>query len=299
MADGVSDGAAGRLDRDPEPRYRRALEADRHRFPSPEQFRHWARHYLSEVDRGDFIRDTLRRYLPDFDPREAHVLDIGCGDAGVPIAFAHAGARAIGLEPAADNTRRAAIRMRDHDVPVTLARGVGEALPFPDEAFNLAILDNVLEHVDDRHATLAEIRRVLRPDGVLYLVTPKPFSIQGLLSDPHYHAPGLVLLPRSWQRRIIERRFGAGSYQVGRIPTRRWLRRALRRHGFQSLVPPRELWVRYVRDRISRPGEIRPGVRRRAAEWLSARDGVFANALVRWILDVGLGANFFIVRKRP
>lgn len=295
----VGEASPSGQNRDPEPRYRQLLDGDRDRFPSRDQFEHWRRHYLSEVERGEFIRATLQRYIPEFDTRDARILDIGCGDAGVPIAFAHAGARAVGLEPAAPNVVRGSVRVRDHGVPVRLARGVGEALPFPDAAFDLIVLDNVLEHVDDRDATLAEIRRVLKPDGILYLVTPKPLSLQSLLSDPHYHTPALVLLPRRWQRWIIERRLGPGEYQVGRIPTRRWLRRALLRHGFRSLIPPRELWVRYVRDRISRPEQVRSGLRRRAAAWLSRRDGMFANPLVRWLLDIGMGSNFFIAHRQP
>lgn len=285
-------------DGSPEPRYRRLLEADRPRFPSDEQFRHWRRHYESEVDRGRFILGTLEEHLPGFSPDALRVLDIGCGDAGVPVAFARAGARATGLEPALVNLRRGRVRAEDHGVTVALLAGVAETLPFPDRAFDLAILDNVLEHVRDRDRALAEIRRVLAPDGILYLVTPKPFALLSLLSDPHYHMPGLVLLPRTWQKRAVEARLGPGAYQVGRIPTRRWVRRALTRHGFRVLVPPRELWVRYFRDRISRPAEVRAGVKRRLAARLAARPRVLRNPVVRWLLDVGLGANIFIARAR-
>lgn len=285
------------MSRDPEPRYTRLLEADRPNFPSEEQFQHWKRHYASEVDRGDFIIDTLRTYLPELPLEDARVLDIGCGDGGVPIAFARHGARATGLEPALPNLQRATVRAQDHGVFVALLSGVGETLPFADSSFDLVILDNVLEHVTDREATLTEIERVLVHNGTLYVVTPKPFALLSLVSDPHYHTPGLVLLPRRVQKWLIERRYGPGSYQVGRIPTRGWMRRALRRHGYEVLVPPRELWVRYVRDRISRPGEVRPGLKRKLAAWLADRPAIFGNPVVRWLLDVGLGANFFVARK--
>lgn len=290
-ADGAPSGEA-------EPRYRELLEADRAGFPTEEQFRHWKRHFASEVDRGRFIIGTLRDYLPGLGMDELRILDIGCGDAGVPIAFASAGARATGLEPGRVNLRRGRVRAEDHQVAVHLLAGVAEALPFADDAFDLVILDNVLEHVRHRHRALTEISRVLSPGGILYLVTPKPFAIGSLLGDPHYHIPGLVLLPRRWQERVVEYRLGPGSYEVGRIPTRRWAHRALRKHGFEILVSPRELWVRYLRDRISRPGEVQPGLKRRLAAWLAAHPGVFRNPLIRWLLDVGLGSNFFLARRR-
>ena len=280
-----------------EPRYRALLDRDRALFPSDAQFEHWKRHFVSELHRGDLILELLGQYVRGFDPADLRVLDIGCGDGGVPIAFARAGARAAGLEPGLRNLERAAVRARDHGIPVDLVQGVAEALPYPAAAFDLVVLDNVLEHVEDREATLREIHRVLVPHGILYLVTPKPYAINSLIGDPHYHLPGLVLLPPAVQKRWIERRLGAGTYQVGRIPTRPWLRRALRRHGFRSLVPPRELWSRYVGDRIARPEEVRAGVMRRLAGCLNGHRGVLANPVVRWLLDVAAGSNFFITRR--
>ncbi len=48
-------------------------------------------------------------------------------------------------------------------------RGVGEALPFPEESFDVVITTNTLDHVREPSCFLAEVRRVLRKDGVLYL----------------------------------------------------------------------------------------------------------------------------------
>lgn len=280
-----------------EPRYRQRLDEDRPNWASDALFEHYRRHYLAEVERGRFILATIQRYVPDFKVDGARILDIGCGDAGVPIAFAHAGARATGLEPGFASLLRGRIRAEEHRVRVPLVRGVAEALPFPDRSRDLVILDNVLEHVTDRDRTLAEIHRILRPDGLLYMVTPKPFAPMSLASDPHYSTPGLVLLPRRWQERIVEWRVGPGAYDVGTIPTRRWVAWALRRHGFRSLVPPRELWVRYVRHRVGRPEAVQPGVKRRLAGWLTEHEGVFESRVVRWLLDVSLGSNFFLARR--
>ena len=45
-------------------------------------------------------------------------------------------------------------------------------LPFPDASFDLATALDVVEHIDDDVAALAELRRVLRPDGVLLVAVP-------------------------------------------------------------------------------------------------------------------------------
>jgi ubiquinone/menaquinone biosynthesis C-methylase UbiE len=48
-----------------------------------------------------------------------------------------------------------------------LPAGHSEALPFPGAAFELAFCCEVLEHVDER-GRVAEISRVLQPDGIFF-----------------------------------------------------------------------------------------------------------------------------------
>ena len=284
-----------------ERRYLALLEEDRATWWQSENFDKWKSHYVSEYPRGQFILRTLRRYLPEFDPRRARVLDVGCGDAGVLVAFAEAGAEATGIEPYERSVERGRVRAEEHGVRVELRTGVAESLPFPDGSFDLVVLDNVLEHVQDRDRTLAEIRRVLRPDGILYLVTPKPFALYSLWSDPHYSMAGLVLLPRPLQLWyfVRVRGGGKGSSGVGWIPTRRWVLRRLRKHGFQSLVSPREMWINYLREKISRPAEISTGGKRRLARWVAETPWVTRNPVMRAFWDLVVGSNFFIARRLP
>jgi ubiquinone/menaquinone biosynthesis C-methylase UbiE len=282
------------------PRYRASLEAARAAWWDAANFEKWKGHYLSEYPRGWSIVDLLRAEI-GMDVNGALVLDVGCGDGGVPIAFAEAGAIAHGVEPDERSLERARIRAEEHGVAVDLRAGIAESLPFSDEGFDLVILDNVLEHVGDRDRALEEIRRVLRPGGLLYVVTPKPFSLHAFWSDPHYQMAGLVLMPRPLQVWYFERARGGGvgNYSVGVIPTRRSLLRMLRRTGFRSLVPPRDLWVRYLRERIARPEDVRPGLKRRLARWLATRPETFDNRVLRWLWDVVLGSNIVIARREP
>ncbi len=282
-----------------EPNYLALLEAERANWWDEDNFDTWKNLYVSEYARGYEVLDTLREYLPDFSVEGADVLDIGCGDAGVLIAFAGAGARTAGVEPFQPSVERGAVRVREHGVEVDLRHGVAEALPYPDASFDLVLLDNVLEHVRDQARTLAEIRRVLRPSKLLYVVTPKPLALYSLWNDPHYDLAGLVLLPRRLQVWYFEkvRGGGAGTYDVGRIPTRWRLRRLLRAAGFETVVGPRELWVHYLRRRIADPTQVRPGLKRRLARWLAGREWPFRNPVLRWFWDVSIGSNHFIVRR--
>ena len=284
-----------------EPRYLQMLEAERAAWWSSDNFDTWKNLYVSEYARGFYVLSVLAKYVPGFRAEGARVLDIGCGDAGVIIAFAESGATVAGLELDEKSLRRAAVRAGEHGVAATLAKGVAEALPFPGGSFDLVILDNVLEHVTDRPGTLREIRRVLRPGGLLYMVTPKPLALYSLWNDPHYDLAGLVLLPRRLQIAYFEklRGGGEGTYDVGVIPTRWRLRRLLRQAGLRPVVSPRELWVNYLRDRTSRPEEVRPGLKRTLSRLLHRHPWPFENRVMRWFWDVAIGSNFFIARRDP
>jgi 2-polyprenyl-6-hydroxyphenyl methylase/3-demethylubiquinone-9 3-methyltransferase len=224
---------------------------------------------------------------------------VGCGDAGALVALAERGVVASGVEPDEASLARGRLRAEEHGARVDLRHGVAEALPFDDATFDLVLLDNVLEHVRDPARALAEAHRVLRPDGLLYGVTPKPFALLSLWNDPHYDLAGLVLLPRRLQVWYFERVRGGGrgTYDVGTIPTRRRLLRQLAAAGFTLVAPPRALWVEYVRDRVSRPDEVRPGVPRALARWVGRRDWAFTHPVARWAWDVALGANIWLARR--
>lgn len=281
-----------------EERYLEALESARGGWWSSGNFDTWKKLYAGEYPRGFLIIETLRKYAPKFRVETSSVLDVGCGDAGALIAFAEKGATCAGIECFDTSLDRGRLRAADHDVEVDLRKGVAESIPFPDASFDLVMLDNVLEHVSDRPRTLREARRVLRPGGILYMVTPKPFALYSLWNDPHYDLAWLVLMPRRMQIWYFEkiRGGGKGTYDVGVIPTRRAIRRLLAEAGFVITVRPRELWINYLRDRVSRPGEVRPGLKRKMAQYISRRSWPFSNPVMRWIWDVSVGSNFIIAR---
>ena len=281
-----------------EERYLAQLESARSTWWSSGNFDTWKKLYAGEYPRGFLIIDTLRRYAPDFQVKGADVLDVGCGDAGALIAFAEQGARCAGIECFDTSLERGRLRAADHGVTVDLRKGVAESIPYPDSSFDLVMLDNVLEHVNDRPLTLREVKRVLKPGGLLYMVTPKPFSLYSLWNDPHYDLAGLVLMPRRMQIWYFEkvRGGGEGTYDVGVIPTRRAVRKLLGEAGFRITVSPRELWINYLRDRVSRPEEVRPGIKRKMAQYISRKRWPFENRIMRWIWDVSVGSNFIIAK---
>ena len=60
------------------------------------------------------------------------------------------------------------------------------ALPDPDDSFDVVICNHVLEHVEDDHAAISELRRVLRTDGFAVLMHP-------IKRRPHTHEDPAVV----------------------------------------------------------------------------------------------------------
>ncbi|MGH7303170.1 MAG: class I SAM-dependent methyltransferase [Candidatus Rokuibacteriota bacterium] len=92
-------------------------------------------------------------------------LDVGCGTGrGLPLHGPDV--QPIGLDPAWDSLVRA--RRRAPGVP--LVQASAEALPFRDKVFDTVVASLVFCSVPDPARGLAEIKRVLRPDGGLRML---------------------------------------------------------------------------------------------------------------------------------
>jgi len=73
----------------------------------------------------------------------------------------------------------------------------GAALPFADASFDTVLLLEVLEHVADARAVLAEIARVLKTGGVLLLSVPFLYPLHDAPHDyRRFTAPGLEAATR-------------------------------------------------------------------------------------------------------
>lgn len=100
-------------------------------------------------------------------------LSSGCGMGGSLLAYHDAGAASVtGVEPDPLYVRFS--RLRVADVATAEVRQVDcePPLPFVDASFDLIESMDVIEHVDDPRAYLADLVRVLAPGGLILLVTP-------------------------------------------------------------------------------------------------------------------------------
>jgi SAM-dependent methyltransferase len=99
------------------------------------------------------------------------VLDVGCGHGLYTLDLARRGASLVGCDlqrPALAGARQTAAGLGLAGQALFLAAD-GEALPLPDDAFDLVVCNCVLEHIPGDQAALAAMSRALRPGGLLFL----------------------------------------------------------------------------------------------------------------------------------
>ncbi len=129
------------------------------------------------------------------------VLDVGCGVGMYTAAFLRQTPHIFGIE--IEHERALEARER----AAAVVQSPGERLPFANAAFDVVFSHEVLEHVVDDRACVAEMVRVTRPGGRIVVFVPNrlyPFETHGV--------------------------FWRGRYRFGNAPLVNWLPTPLRDH---------------------------------------------------------------------
>ncbi len=145
----------------------------------------------------------LRHFLPKF--RDPKILEVGAGYGLGFCGLLSRGLDAFAVEPGRepfDGRYHMAMRLlNDNDLdPARLRRGVAEALPFPNDTFDVVYSNAVLEHVQDPLKAMDEMARVLKPGGVMLTHVPNYHSFY----EGHYR----VL----WFPYILKSKYVAKAY---------------------------------------------------------------------------------------
>ncbi len=136
----------------------------------------YEQHHRERREEGDFVFVPER--IPLFQAaigRGKRVLDLGCRSGALTRHFLE-GNSVVGLDiDAAALEKAAALGIE----PVEA--NVEEPLPFEDASFDAVVAGELFEHLQFPDALVVEIRRVLRPGGVLVGSVPNAFRLQSRL----------------------------------------------------------------------------------------------------------------------
>jgi len=173
---------------------------------SPQTSGHWLRIFGK---RKSFITQFL-----SFQAGDA-ILEIGCHAGAFLAEFAGQGRRLVGIDiaPKLIGIAREQFGIEAYCSDVT--RG----LEFADGVFRAVIMTEVIEHVIDTDSVLNEVKRVLKPGGILLISTPNICSLKNRL----------LLLAGRYPQGPEYRTGGAGHV---RVYSSRALVGQLQEHGF-------------------------------------------------------------------
>jgi len=151
------------------------------------------------------IISVLQHFLGRENLDGLKALDIGCSTGFIADELHKAGAKVTGLDIDEPGLQGARKRFGDN---IEFICAGGEAIPAPAQSFDIVVFNHIYEHVVDADAVMTDIKRVLRPDGVVYLGLGNRLGIV----EPHYKLPFLSWLPKAAADRYVRATGRASTY---------------------------------------------------------------------------------------
>ncbi|WP_242441383.1 class I SAM-dependent methyltransferase [Stenotrophomonas maltophilia] len=114
------------------------------------------------------------------------VLDVACGEGYGSRILSNAASSVVGVDISAEAVAHAQGKYACGSLEFVEASAA--SLPFPDDSFDVVVSFETIEHHDQHEEMLSEIRRVLRPGGLLVLSSPNKqyYSIEPGYSNPYH-----------------------------------------------------------------------------------------------------------------
>ena len=140
------------------------------------------------------------------DVRGAVIVDVGTSEGLYARHLAGRGALVLAVDHSRPFLRRSIRRASRDGVAIAPARAVAHRLPVLDHVADAVVIGGSLNELGDLDAAMAEVARVLRPDGVLFLVSlVAAQSRVGRAAQRALRAAGIVFPTPEATRSLLER----------------------------------------------------------------------------------------------
>ncbi len=138
--------------------------------------------YLPEYD-GDWTLEHVHRYLVACEfAGGKDVLDIACGEGYGSAMLASVAGHVTGVDIDAEAVDSAALKYQMGNL--VFRQGNVTSIPMADESVDIVVCFETVEHVAEQDTMMLEVRRVLRPGGLLFISSPDKREYSDL---PDFH----------------------------------------------------------------------------------------------------------------
>jgi len=153
--------------------------------------------YVPAIGGNIYLEHMHRYHLAKNFVANKDVLDIASGEGFGSALLAEKASSVIGVDISDEAVLHAQAKYKDKNI--SFKTGSCEAIPLPSSSVDVVVSFETLEHIDAHERFLQEVKRVLRPDGVLIISTPEkhaytvatglvnPFHVKELFKDEFDH----------------------------------------------------------------------------------------------------------------
>ena len=162
-------------------------------------YERWKRAREISLERGKFVRSIVEQKIKC---ENLTILDLGSGQGGTAKVLSE-----NNIVVSLDLNIVRLIHQEDFKDNILRINGNALNIPIKAESFDIIILQDVIEHVNDSQNLLDSLHSLLKKNGILYLSTPNKLSVFNIISDPHWGFPVVSLLKRESIRKYFLKNF--------------------------------------------------------------------------------------------
>jgi 2-polyprenyl-3-methyl-5-hydroxy-6-metoxy-1,4-benzoquinol methylase len=149
-------------------------------------YERWKRAREISEERGKFVESVLSKVIT---LTGLHILDLGSGEGGTSKILSEKN------EVVSFDINKERL-LRHETILYQKVLGDSEHLSFSSSSFDVIILQDVIEHLQNKKNIIDSLQSLLKNNGFIYLSTPNKLSIFNVIADPHWGVPFISLLKR-------------------------------------------------------------------------------------------------------
>ena len=138
---------------------------------------HWENYFGSIFRIDSFLRGRYQVVIHLLKKagitKSSRVLEVGCGDGALSgLIYKKYACDLTGVEPSPEGIRFSREMFEKYNFKASFEVSEGYRFDYPDSNFDIIVLADVIEHLQHPDLMLAELQRLLKPDGHIVITTP-------------------------------------------------------------------------------------------------------------------------------